>query len=151
MGNTSAVHCSTFIPKGQQYCGLDSEATSRAAEGTHTPVPYATLRATREIMAHNSLFMHFLVYSLIHCHIIVHIVNNIEATVNTGTCTDMFTVITTKDQPVIRQLIIICTVIQNVRHVLALRDYLTQETSLLSFPAGAVITLGEREGLDKGE
>lgn len=44
-----------------------------------------------------------------------------------------------------------CTVIQNVRHVLALDEYLTQETSLLSFPAGAVITLGEREGLDKGE
>ena len=45
----------------------------------------------------------------------------------------------------------IYTVIQNVRHVLGLHDYLTQETSLLSFQAGAVITLGEREGLDKGE
>ena len=85
---------------------------------------------------------------------ILHAVNNIEVTVNTCTYTDVFTVITTKDQSVIRQLsvlIIICTVIQNVRHVLALRDYLTQETSLLSFPAGAIITLEEREGLDKGE
>ena len=35
--------------------------------------------------------------------------------------------------------------------MLALDEYLTQETSLLSFPTGAVITLGEREGLDKGE
>ena len=42
------------------------------------------------------------VYSLLHYHTIVHhftvTVNNIEVTVNTCTCTDMFTVITTKDQ-----------------------------------------------------
>ena len=41
--------------------------------------------------------------------------------------------------------------LQNVRHVLALHDYLTQECSLLSFSAGAIITLREREGLDKGK
>ena len=46
----------------------------------------------------------FLVYSLLHCQTIVQIlhhftvtVNNIQVTVNTCTCTDVFTV-TTKDQ-----------------------------------------------------
>ena len=48
-------------------------------------------------MAHNSLSMYFLVYSLLHCQTIVgilDIVNNIEVTVNICTCTDVFTVIT---------------------------------------------------------
>ena len=59
-------------------------------------------------MAHNSLsmYMHvFLVYSLLHCQTIVQIlhhftvtVNNIEVTGNICTCTDVFTIITTKDQ-----------------------------------------------------
>ena len=39
---------------------------------------------------------------------------------------------------------------QNVRYVLGTHDYLTRETSLLRFPAGAVIKLEEREGLDEG-
>lgn len=37
-----------------------------------------------------------------------------------------------------------------MRYVLAVYDYLTRETSLLSFPAGAVIRLEDKEGLDKG-
>ena len=49
-------------------------------------------------MAHNSLLHVFLVYSGLHCHtIVIHqqlCVNNIEVTVNTCTCTDVFTVIT---------------------------------------------------------
>ena len=48
-----------------------------------------------------SLSMYFSVYSLLHCHTIVqilHTVNNVEVTVNTCTCTNTFTVITTKDQ-----------------------------------------------------
>ena len=47
----------------------------------------------------------FLVYSVLHCQTIVQIlhhfsvtVNNIEVTINTCTCKDVFTVITTKDQ-----------------------------------------------------
>ena len=55
-------------------------------------------------MTHNSL-SRYLVYSLLHCQTIVQIlhrftvtVNNIEVTVNTCTCTDVFTIITTKDQ-----------------------------------------------------
>ena len=47
-------------------------------------------------MAHCSLSMYF-VYSLLHCHIL-HAVNNVEVTVNTCTCTGVFTLITTKDQ-----------------------------------------------------
>ena len=53
-------------------------------------------------MAHNSLSMY---YSLLHCQTILQIshhftvtVNNIEVTVNTCTCTDVFTIITTRDQ-----------------------------------------------------
>ena len=56
-------------------------------------------------MAHNYLSMYFSVYSLLHCQTIVQIlhhfsvtVNNIQVTINTCTCTDVFTVITTKDQ-----------------------------------------------------
>ena len=52
-------------------------------------------------MAHNSLSMYFWFYSLLHCHNVIqilHTVNNVEVTVNTCTCTDVFTVITTKDQ-----------------------------------------------------
>ena len=52
-------------------------------------------------MAHNSLSMYFLVYSLLQCHTIVQILHNYskyEVTVNTCTCTDVFTVITTKHQ-----------------------------------------------------
>ena len=54
-------------------------------------------------MAHNSLSMYFLIYSLLHCQTIVqilHTVNNIEVTVNTCTCTDVFTVIATKTNQV---------------------------------------------------
>ena len=43
--------------------------------------------------------MYFLVYNLLHCYTIVqilHTVNNVE--VNTCTCTDVFTVLATKDQ-----------------------------------------------------
>ena len=43
--------------------------------------------------------MYFLVYNLLHCYTIVqilHTVNNVE--VNTCTCTDVLTVVTTKDQ-----------------------------------------------------
>ena len=46
-----------------------------------------------------------LVYSLLHCQTVVQIlhhftvtVNDVEVTVNTCTCTDMFTIITIKDQ-----------------------------------------------------
>ena len=42
-----------------------------------------------------------LVYSLLYCHTVyihLHTVNNIEVTINTCTCTDVLTVITTKDQ-----------------------------------------------------
>ena len=52
-------------------------------------------------MAHSSLSMYFIVYCLLHCQTIVqilHTVNNVEVTVNTCTCTNVFTVITTKDQ-----------------------------------------------------
>ena len=40
---------------------------------------------------------------------------------------------------------------QSVRYVLAVRDYFTHETSLLSFPVGAVIKVEEKEGLDEGQ
>ena len=40
---------------------------------------------------------------------------------------------------------------QNVRYVLGTHDYPTHETSLLRFPAGAVIKLEAREGLDEGK
>ena len=45
----------------------------------------------------------FLAYSTLHCYTIYRFytqlcVNNVEVTVNTCTCTDLFTVITTKDQ-----------------------------------------------------
>ena len=56
-------------------------------------------------MAHNSLSMYFFFYNLLHCQTTVQIlhhftvtVNNIKVTVNTCTCTDVFTVITTKDR-----------------------------------------------------
>ena len=45
--------------------------------------------------------MYLIVYCLLHCQTIVqslHTVNNVEVTVNTCTCTNVFTVITTKDQ-----------------------------------------------------
>ena len=47
-------------------------------------------------MAHNSLSFLFLVYSLLRCYTIAQFyaqlcVNNIEVTVNTCTCTDLFT------------------------------------------------------------
>ena len=46
-------------------------------------------------MAHNFPLHVFLAYSLLHCQTIVqilHTVNNIEVTINTCTCTDVFTV-----------------------------------------------------------
>ena len=51
-------------------------------------------------MAHNSLFVYFLDYSLLQCQTRVQTVtvNNIEVTVNTCTCTDVFIIITTKNQ-----------------------------------------------------
>ena len=43
--------------------------------------------------------MYILGYSTLHCHTIVQILFvNTEVTVNTCTCTDLFAVITTKDQ-----------------------------------------------------
>ena len=52
-------------------------------------------------MGNNYLSLHvFSVYTTLHSHTVVQFLypNNIEVTVNTCTCTDVFTVITTKDQ-----------------------------------------------------
>ena len=64
----------------------------------------ASLRATRENMAHKipspCIFMFTVPYiPILYCTFCTQLcVNNIEVTVNTCTCTDVFTVITTKDQ-----------------------------------------------------
>ena len=59
------------------------------------------MRATREIIPSPCIFS----YSLLHCQTIVQIlhhltvaVNSIEVTVNICSCTDVFTIITTKDK-----------------------------------------------------
>ena len=60
-----------------------------------TVLPMPSLRTARENVAHYLLSM----YSRVHCHTIVQIIFvNAQVTVNTCTSTDLFTVITTKDQ-----------------------------------------------------